>query len=329
MTTVMERPPAAAETWQERYGVASRDVYRRTLLDLARTDPRIFCVDSDMGGLETLFGEELPGQYVNVGIAEANLMGVSAGLAATGLRPYANTIASFAAARACEQMKIDIAGNNLPVRVVVTHAGLSAGHYGPTHHAVEDLAIVRTLPHMTVVVPADAVEAEYAVRATVDLPGPLFLRLGRAATPLIHAEPYEFRLGEARELRAGHDVTLVATGPYPVSMALEAHDVLAAHGVSARVLNMHTVKPIDRAAIVRAASETRGLVTVEDHLVTGGLGAAVCEVVTEERPCPVRRIGVPDRFLDRIGDERELLAAAGVSPERIVEAALAVAGPAR
>ncbi|MET7638026.1 transketolase C-terminal domain-containing protein [Streptomyces sp. NPDC005438] len=333
MTTALDeaRPVTAAvdPDWEERYAVASRDVYRRTLVELARTDPRIFCVDSDMGGLETLFGEELPRQYVNVGIAEANLMGVSAGLAATGLLPYANTISGFAATRACEQLKVDVAGNDLPVRVVVTHAGLSAGHYGPTHHAVDDLAIVRTLPNMTVVVPADAVEAEYAVRATADLPGPLFLRLGRAATPLVHTEPYEFRLGEARELRAGDDVTLVATGPYPVSMALEAHAFLATRGVSARVLNMHTVKPVDRAAIVRASAETGGIVTVEDHVVTGGLGAAVCEVVTEELPCRVRRVGVPDRFFDHVADERELLETAGVSPRRIAEEALALVRPAR
>lgn len=317
--------PVAEPTWEERYGVAARDVYRRTLVELARADPRVFCVDSDMGGLETLFGEELPGQYVNVGIAEANLMGVSAGLAATGLLPYANTLSGFAAARACEQVKVDVAGNNLPVRIVATHAGLSAGHYGPTHHAVEDLAILRTLPNLTVVVPADAVETEYAVRATADLPGPLFLRLGRAATPLVHHEPYEFTVGRARVLREGTDVTIVATGPYPVSMALEAADELAARGVAARVLNMHTIKPIDREAIAAAARETGGIVTVEDHLVVGGLGAAVCEVVTEEAPCRVHRIGVPDRFFDHVADERELLALAGVSPGAIAGAAAALA----
>ncbi|MFJ6798052.1 transketolase family protein [Streptomyces sp. NPDC091268] len=320
--------PVAEPTWEERYAVAARDVYRRTLVELARADPRVFCVDSDMGGLETLFGEELPGQYVNVGIAEANLMGVSAGLAATGLLPYANTLSGFAAARACEQVKVDVAGNDLPVRIVATHAGLSAGHYGPTHHAVEDLAILRTLPNLTVVVPADAVETEYAVRATAYLPGPVFLRLGRAATPLVHHEPYTFTVGRARVLREGADVTIVATGPYPVSMALEAAAELAGRGVSARVLNMHTVKPIDREAIVAAARETGGIVTVEDHVVVGGLGAAVAEVVTTEAPCRVHRIGVPDRFFDHVADERELLALAGVSAEAIAEAAAALAAPA-
>ncbi|TFI28584.1 transketolase C-terminal domain-containing protein [Streptomyces sp. 4R-3d] len=320
--------PGAATTeqsWAERYAVPARDAYRRTLLDLARVDPRIFCVDSDMGGLETLFGDALPEQYVNVGIAEANLLGVSAGLAHSGLLPYANTIASFAAARACEQLKVDVAGNNLPVRVVVTHAGVSAGHYGPTHHAVEDIAIVRTLPHLTVVVPCDAAEAEAAVRATVDLPGPLYVRLGRAATPLVNDAPYDFRLGEARLLREGEDVTLVATGPYPVVMALEAAELLARQGHSARVLNMHTIKPLDTAALGRAARETGGIVTVEDHVRVGGLGAAVCEAVAEDHHCPVRRIGVPDGYLDHVAGERELLEYAGVHPEAIAAAALGLA----
>jgi transketolase len=324
MSEVITGAPAG-QSWAERYAVPARDAYRRTLVELARLDPRIFCVDSDMGGLETLFGETLPDQYVNVGIAEANLLGVSAGLAHSGLLPYANTIASFAATRACEQLKVDIAGNNLPVRTVVTHAGASAGHYGPTHHALEDIAIVRTLPHMTVVVPCDAAEAEAAVRATVDLPGPLYLRLGRGATPLVNSGPYVFRLGEARLLREGGDVTLVATGPYPVVMALEAAELLAQEGCSARVLNMHTVKPLDTAALGRAARQTRGIVTVEDHVRIGGLGAAVCEAVAEDHPCPVRRIGLPDGYLDHVADERELLEHAGVHPERVAAAALRLA----
>ncbi|WP_212995800.1 transketolase family protein [Winogradskya consettensis] len=323
--TVAEQLPATEDSFADRYAGATRDVYRRTLLDLARRDPLVFCVDTDTGGLETTFGTELPGRYINVGIAEANLMGVSAGLAATGLRPYAHTLSGFAAARACEQLKVDIAGNNLPVRVVVTHGGLSSGHYGPTHHAVDDLAILRTMPNLTIVVPADAAETEQAVLATADLPGPVLIRLGRAATPLVHDTVPEFVPGRAAQLRDGDDVTIVATGPHPVLMALRAHDELAALGISARVLNMHTIKPLDTAALLRAARETAGIVTVEDHLVIGGLGAAVCEVVTQDAPVRVRRIGVPDRFIDRVGDEHDLLVAAGVSTERIVAQGLALA----
>ncbi len=324
MTVVEETAVAVVPAWQERYADASRDVYRATLLDLAKSDPRIFAVDTDMGGLEDSFEAELPGQYVNVGIAEANLMGVSAGLAADGLVPFANTIASFAATRACEQVKVDIAGNNLPVRIVGTHGGFSAGHYGPTHHSLEDVAILRTLPNLTVVVPADAAETEYAVRAIADtdaFPGPVYVRLGRAATPLVHDGPYDFEIGRANLLRAGDDVTIVATGPLPVSEALAAAGLLAGRGIGARVLNMHTVKPIDEEAVLAAARETAGVVTVEDSVLVGGLGAAVSELTAERRPCRVRRIGVPDGFHDEVGSERELLALAGVTAERIADAA--------
>ncbi|HEX5120932.1 MAG TPA: transketolase C-terminal domain-containing protein [Pseudonocardiaceae bacterium] len=312
-----------APEWAARYAGPAREVCRAALLDLARADSRVMCLDSDVGGLEDLFAE-LPDQYVNVGIAEANLIGVAAGMAAAGLVPYAHTLSSFAAARAAEQIKVDVAGNNLPVRIVVTHGGLSAGHYGPTHHAVEDLAIMRTMPDLTVLVPADAVEAEQAMLASARLPGPVFLRLGRGATPLVYAEPPAFRVGRAVELRAGDDVTLMATGPHPVLMALAAADLLAADGVRSTVLNVHTVKPLDSAAVRRAAARTAGIVTVEDHLVVGGLGGAVAETVSAHRPCPVRRVGVPDRFSDLVGDELTLLTAAGITPAAIATEALAI-----
>jgi transketolase len=316
---------SATGTWTDAYRGATRDVCRRVLLELARVDPRVICLDSDTGGLKKVFAE-LPDQYVNVGIAEANMMSMAAGLAAAGMRPFAHTISGFAAARACEQIKIDVAGNNLPVRIVVTHGGLSAGHYGPTHHAVEDIALMRTMPNMTVLVPADAVEADRALRAAHDLPGPVFLRLGRKPTPLVHREPCDFEVGRALLLGDGDDVTLVATGPYPVLMAVRARALLARRGVRARLFDMHTVKPLDREALARAARETGGIVTVEDHVLVGGLGGAVCEEIAERCPCPVRRIGVPDGFCDRVGGERYLLTEAGVSAERIVVAALDLLG---
>lgn len=301
---------------------AARDVYRRTLLELARADPRIFCVDSDMGGLEDTFGAELPGQYVNVGIAEANMMGVCAGLAAAGLIPFANTMSGFALWRAGEQLRTDIAANNLPVRVVATHGGLSAGHYGPTHHALDDLAVARTLPNLTVVVPADAVETGHAVRAAAYHPGPVFIRLGRAATAPVHRRPYPFVFGVAVELGAGDDVAIIATGPLPTGMALRARDELARRDVGARVIGMHTVKPLDREAVLQAARQTAGIVTVEDHVVAGGLGGAVCEVVCAEHPCRVTRVGAAESHVDAVGGEAVLLAAAGITVERIVGAAL-------
>ncbi|MGC4986797.1 transketolase family protein [Streptomyces sp. DT193] len=325
LTIAQEAPRAREISWEERYAGASREICRRALHELARSNPRIMCVDSDVGGLETLFAD-LPEQYVNVGIAEANLIGMAAGMAASGLVPFAHTLSGFAATRACEQIKVDVAGNDLPVRIVATHGGLSAGHYGPTHHAVDDLGIMRLLPNLTVLVPADAVEAEAALIACADHPGPVFLRLGRTETPLVYRRPHDFRIGRAVTLADGDDVTLIASGPYPVLMALRAAETLAAEGIGARVLNMHTIKPLDEEAVLRAAAGTRGIVTVEDHLVVGGLGGAVCEVVAARGGCPVRRIGVPDRFSDRVAGELELLQKAGVTPERIAAEARLLTG---
>jgi transketolase len=307
------------------YSGTTREVYRRTLLAIAKTDHRIICVDSDMGGLEDSFGAELPDQYVNVGIAEANMIGLSAGLAAAGMIPFANTMSGFASARACEQVKLDVATGNLAVRIVGTHAGFSAGHYGPTHHALNDLAIMRSMPNMTVIAPADTVETAGAVHAAVDWPGPVFIRLGRAETPQVHAGPYDFEIGRAVTLVPGDDVTIIAVGPLPVSFALDAASELARRGVGARVVNMHTVRPIDEQVILLAADQTAGIVTVEDHLVSGGLGGAVCEIVCAGRPRPVLRVGVADGLTaDFVGSERELLARADVTPARVVSAALAV-----
>lgn len=317
---------AATLDWEAENAGSARDMYRRTLLELGREDARIFCVDSDMGGFEETFGAELPGQYVNVGIAEANLMGVSAGLAAAGLIPFATTMSTFATTRACEQVKLDVAAGNVPVRIVATHAGLSAGHYGPTHHSLEDLAIARAMPNLTVIVPADASETRCAVRAAAYLPGPAFIRLGRAQTPLVHRGPFDFVIGSAIELAAGDDVTVIATGALPVTMAMRAHEQLDRAGVAARILNMHTIAPLDGDAVIRAASQTAGIVTVEDHLAAGGLGGAVCEMVCAAHPCRVTRIGAANAHVDRVGGESDLLEHIGVTVERIVAAVLSLAG---
>jgi transketolase len=315
--------------WEKRHAGTTREAYRRTLLELARVDDRVFCVDSDVGGLEDTFAAELPGQYVNVGIAEATLVGMSAGLASMGRIPFANTMSAFATGRAAEQIKLDVVGNRLPVRIVGTHGGLSAGHYGPSHQALEDLAMLRALSGLTVIVPADAAETEYAVRAAAYHPGPVFLRLGRNATPLVHAGPYDFTIGKAVPLAPGDDVTIIAAGPMPVVLALQAHEKLAGEGIAARVLDMHTITPVDSGAILAAAGETAGIVTVEDHVVTGGLGGAVCEVVCAHRPVPVHRIGAERSYVDDVGDERELLAHAGITVESIVAAARRIEEEAR
>jgi transketolase len=300
--------------------IAAREACRTELRRLAGADPRIMAVDGDTGGLDEVFAD-LPGQYVNAGIAEANMVGLAAGLAAAGFTPFVHTISTFIAARACEQVKVDVAGNGLPVRLVVSHGGLSAGHYGPSHHAVEDVALMRVMPNMTVVVPADADAAVAALRAVAGLPGPAFLRLGRSATPEVPGAAAGFRLGRATTLAEGDDVAIIGTGPYPVHMALRAAEQLAVAGIAARVLDLHTVKPLDAEAVLAAARETAGIVTVEDHLVAGGAGSAVCELVGAEHPCRVLRVGVPDGYRDEVGGEEHLLRRAGVDPDRIVAAA--------
>jgi transketolase len=303
---------------------SDRAAYRSTLLELARADRDIWCLDSDTGGLEKEFEAELPGQYVDLGIAEANLMSVAAGLTSNGIIPFANTMAAFASARALDQVRLDIAYHALPVRIAATHSGLSAGHLGPTHHCQQDLAVMRALPNMTVMTPADAAETACMVRAAAYLPGPVYIRLGRNATDPVYAEPVEFTVGRAVRLRAGSDVTIIAAGAYPVLFALEAAERLAERGVDSSVLNMHTVKPLDLEAVVLAATTTGGIVTVEDHSVLGGLGGAVAETVAEHAPARVVRVGIADAFSGRPGGHREQLVTAGVSPDHIVEAAQAV-----
>jgi transketolase len=313
--------PAAAAAGSD------RDAYRAVLLALARADRRIWCLDTDMGGLESGFETELPGQYLDLGIAEANMMTVAAALARTGAVPFVNTMAAFASSRAYEQVKIDIAYHALPVRIVATHAGFAPAHLGPTHHAQQDLAAMRALPNLTVMTPADPAETARMVQAAAYLPGPVYIRIGsRPICPVYEPEEgHEFTVGRAVRLREGKDVTLVAAGTYPLVFALEAADVLATYGIECAVLDMHTIKPLDTAALVHAARHTRGIVTVEDHSVLGGLGGAVAEAVAERAPTRVLRIGIKDAFCDRPGTHREQLEMYGVSTRHVVAAARAIA----
>ncbi|MFI1258297.1 transketolase family protein [Streptomyces netropsis] len=298
---------------------AAREIYRDVLVELVGEDERYVCLDSDTGLFSATSWGEAARRYLNLGIAEQNLMGVAAGLARSGRIPFVNTMATFAATRALEAVKLDIAWNDLPVRIVATHGGLSAGHLGSTHHSLEDLAIMRMLPNMTVLVPADGPATESLVRAGAELPGPVYLRLGRGATPaLASREPV--RIGVAQSLRRGTDVTLIATGPYPVLTAVETADELAGAGIDVAVLNMHTVKPLDQEAIVTAATRTRGIVTIEEHWAAGGLGSAVAEVVADLGvACPVRRVAVADRFAAGTGGHRHLLARNGISGATVTE----------
>ena len=302
----------------------TREAYRDLLVKLMADDPRLYCLDSDTGLFAGVDFGVAADRYVNLGIAEHNLMGVAAGLAASGKIPFVNTMATFATTRALESLKVDIAYSGLPVRIAATHSGLSAGHLGPTHHALEDLAIMRTLPGFTVVTPADATATEEAVAQSVDRPGPVYLRLGRKATPPLEAGPTV--LGRAQRLRDGADLTLLACGPHPVLACLRAADLLAADGVEVTVVNVHTLKPLDVEAVVAACQGVPAAITVEEHWRTGGLGGAVAETLSEHAPTRVVRIGMPDTFVKVVGGQDHLLDHYGISGERIAATALTLLG---
>ncbi len=300
----------------------ARAAYRDLLVGLMADDPRLYCLDSDTGLFTgTDFGPAAD-RYLNLGIAEHSLIGAAAGLAASGKIPFVNTMATFATTRALEAVKIDVAYAGLPVRIVATHGGLAAGHLGPTHHSLEDLAIMRALPGFTVIVPADEAAAQEALLQSLDLPGPVYLRLGRGATAPLGRGPT--RIGTAQQLRAGSDIAIFSCGPHPVLAALRAADQLARHGIDAAVVNLHTLKPLDVTAIVAAARGVAGVITVEEHWRSGGLGSAVAETLAEHVPTRVHRIGMPDSFAQVVGDQDYLTGYYGISDPEITAAALAL-----
>lgn len=299
---------------------ATREVYRDLVAALMPRDPRIVCLDSDTGLFDGVDWDTAAERYVNLGIAEQNLMGVAAGLARSGWVPLVNTMATFASTRALEAVKLDIAYNDLPVRIVATHSGLSAGNLGPTHHSLEDIAIMRLIPNMTVVQPAGATATGELFRQCVDLPGPVYFRLGRKPTPEPETDE-PVRLGHAQELRQGDDVTIVATGPHPVNLALEAADALNREGTSAGVLNMHTIKPLDAGTLRTHAARTGAVVTVEEHWQFAGLGSAVAEVLAESGSARVERVGIADTFVSMAGDQPYLLERCGVTAAGVQAAA--------
>jgi transketolase len=301
---------------------STREAFRDALLAAMQVDQRLVCLDSDTGlFLGQDFGSAAS-RYVNLGIAEQNLLGAAAGLAKSGRIPVVNTMATFASTRALEAVKIDLAYANLPVRIAATHGGLSAGNLGPTHHSLEDLAIMRLLPNMTVLVAADATAAAALFAQSIELPGPVYLRLGRSATPELPDSAPPLTLGQAQRLRSGTDVLLVACGGYPVLFALQAADVLAAAGIQAAVLNMHTIKPLDIEALTELPAP---VVTVEEHWRAGGLGGAVVEALSESGR-RVARVGVADRFVSMAGGQPFLLEQAGITVDTIERAARRLLG---
>lgn len=299
-----------------------RDAYSAVLEELAAEDRRVCVVinDSLSSAKMKSFKTKYPDRFINVGIAEQNMVGVGNGLAVGGMVPYLCGASCFLTARAMEQVKVDMAYSKANVRICGMSSGMAYGQLGPTHHSIEDLAWTRILPNMTVLVPADPIETAAMMRYSLEHVGPMFLRISRIPVPVVHSDDYEFKLGKAVLLREGSDVTLMANGVV-VTRALAAADLLSERGIKARVLNMSSVKPIDRAAIVAAAKETRGIVTAEEALTAGGLGGSVAEILAVEHPAPMRMVGIPDTFAPT-GKAEFLLEHFGISAAGIEKAAL-------
>lgn len=303
-----------------------RKAFAATLEELAIHDPRVVAVCNDSVGSSNLtgFAKKFPERLVNVGIAEQNMVGVAAGLANGGRLPFVCAASCFLTARALEQIKADLAYSNANVKLCGMSSGMAYGALGATHHSIEDIAWTRAIANMTVIVPADPVETAQAVRAAAEMHGPVFVRISRMGVPIVHGEDYQFQIGRAARLREGRDITLIANGTL-VPRALEAADLLAAQGIEARVLNMATVRPLDREAIIAAAEETGGIVTAEEHTIYGGLGSAVAEVVVTTHPVPMRMVGVPGVFAPT-GSTEWLFEHFGLTPQGICAAALELKG---
>ena len=300
---------------------ATRDAYGKALAQLGAENEDVVVLDADLSGSTktAVFAQEFPRRFFNLGIAEADLIGTAAGLAAAGKIPFASTFAVFAAGRAYDQIRASAAYPKLNVKIAATHAGLTVGEDGATHQMNEDIALMRALPNMTVVVPADGPEAVAATLAVARHQGPVYLRLGRPAVPNIHGEDYVFELFNAPVLREGEDVAIFACG-YMVHLALEAAAQLEKVGISAAVVNVHTIKPLDKDTVLRFARRCGRVITAEEHSIIGGLGGAIAEVLGEEAPTPMARIGVRDTFGES-GKPAELLEKYGLTTEAIVQAA--------
>lgn len=276
---------------------ATREAYGEALKKLAANNPDVVVLDADLSGSTKTaeFKKVSPERFFNVGIAEQNLIGTAAGMSLAGKIPFASSFAMFAAGRAFEIIRNTVAYPFLNVKIAATHAGLTVGEDGASHQAIEDISLMRSIPNMTVINPADCIEAEQAVLKAAEYVGPVYIRLGRMAVEDVYDSSYQFEIGKGVELKNGSDVTIIATG-IMVQKALKAAESLKAQGIDARVINIHTIKPIDKEIIIKAAKETRAIVTAEEHSIIGGLGSAVLEVLSDTCPVPVRRIGVMDTF---------------------------------
>ena len=298
---------------------ATRDAYGKALVELGEKNKNVVVLDADLAAATKTgaFKKAFPERFFDTGIAESNMMSLAGGLATTGFTVFASTFAMFAAGRAFEQVRNTIGYPHLNVKIGATHAGISVGEDGASHQCCEDIALMRSIPGMVIINPADDIEARAAVFAAAEHDGPVYMRFGRLAVPRVFDENYKFEIGKAVTLKEGTDVTIIATG-LMVNEAIEASKTLAAEGISVELINMHTIKPLDKDAVIKAAKKTGCIVTAEEHNIIGGLGSAVAEAVSEECPVPVVRVGVNDEF-GKSGPAVELLHLYGLDAENIVK----------
>lgn len=301
--------------------IATREAYGKALAKIGQENENIVVLDADLSkSTKTAeFKKVCPERFINMGIAEGNMMAVAAGMSTCGKIPFVSSFAMFAAGRAFEQIRNSICYPKLNVKICATHAGITVGEDGASHQSVEDISLMRSVPNMTVICPSDAVETEAVIKAVSELKGPCYVRLGRSGVPVINDRPdYKFELGKAVTLREGKEATIIATG-IMVDAALEAYNTLSEEGIKVKIVNIHTIKPIDKDAIINSARETGVVITAEEHSIIGGLGSAVCEVLSENLPTPVVRVGIKDTFGES-GKPAELLKAYGLTSEDIVKA---------
>ena len=304
--------------------MSTREAYGKTLVEIGKEDPNIVVLDADLAPstMTKFFAQEFPQRFFQCGLAEQNMIGIAAGLAASGKTAFASTFAVFAACRCFDQLRMCLSQTRLNVKIVATHGGITVGEDGTSHQAIEDLALYCSLPGFTIIVPADAIETVGAVRVAAATDGPFYIRLGRPKTPTVHPEGYRFKLGKAVPLKDGKDVTVIANG-IMVAKALEAAGKLALQGIDCRVINMPTLKPLDEKTIIEAASETGAIVVAEEHLLHGGLGSRVAQVVVRERPVPMNFIGLKDTYA-KSGKPEQLLQRYGLTAKDIEQAATAI-----
>jgi len=306
--------------------VSTRETYGKTLVGLGKENKDIVVLDADLSSstMTHFFAQEFPERFFDCGLEEQNMIGIAAGLAASGKTVFASTFAIFASCRCFDQLRMCLSQPKLNVKVVATHGGITVGEDGTSHHAIEDLALYCSLPGFTVVVPADAIEVTEAVKVAANTYGPFYIRLSRPKTPLVYSEGYHFTLGKAVTMRQGKDAAVIAMG-IMVAKALEASNILAKQGIDCRVINMHTLKPLDGEVIVKAASETGAIVVAEEHLAQGGLGSRVAQVVAREKPVPMEFVNLKDSYA-LSGKAEELLQKYGLTAKDIEEAVRAVIG---